>query len=325
MAKSVHTTFKVLGSLLFLALPLYFLWPLAGAETATKARATVGTEAAAVAVQEPKTAGSPESIPVRSKAYAVIDGAGGQLLYAQECYEPLPPASTTKVLTAITALDSAASVEQLITVSARAAKTGEATVHLRENDVLTLEELLYGAMLESGNDACVAIAEGLAPSEEEFVARMNLKAFTLGAYRTRFYNTNGLPDPLHVTCAADLALIARYALANPTFAEIVKTQNHTMTWVEPQRKLRLKNLNLLLWLDERITGVKTGSTKAAGRCLVGSIDIDGRQLIGVVLNSQDRYRDMQALFSHGNQKLTGDAPVWTIPVWQEPDHVLIPD
>ncbi len=325
MVKSVHTTFKVFCGLLFLAFLLFAAFPLFNnflhlAEDHSRPL----TEASMAAAQEPGAAAETADIPVRSRAYAVIDGASGQLLYEQEGYTPLPPASTTKVLTAITALDSG-DIEQLITVSARAAKTGEATVHLRENDVLTLKELLYGAMLESGNDACVAIAEGLAPSAEEFVARMNLKAFTLGAYRTEFYNTNGLPDPLHVTCAADLALIARYALANPVFAEIVKTQNYTMTWVEPQRKLRLKNLNLLLWLDSRVTGVKTGSTKAAGRCLVGSITVDGRQLIGVVLNSQDRYRDMQALFTHGNQKLTGDTPVWTVPVWQEQELTLIPD
>jgi len=239
---------------------------------------------------------------VTSKAYLLLDGKTGKVLIEKEGYTPLPPASTTKILTAITALDSG-SVDQRVKVSASAAATGEASVNLKENDVLSLEQLLYGALVQSGNDACVAIAEGLAPSEEEFVARMNLKAKTLGAFNTKFYNTNGLPCSGHLTTAYDLALITRYALQDPVFSDIVKTQDYQMRWESPQRTLKIKNTNLLLQLDSRVIGVKTGTTNAAGKCLVSAIKIGDETLIGVVLDAKDRYKDMQALFRWGELSL----------------------
>jgi D-alanyl-D-alanine carboxypeptidase (penicillin-binding protein 5/6) len=303
--KRIRALFRVLIGLVFLAA---IIW---GAHAAWQAAFSMGNnepltdmEAMIPAVTDWQDSSlvNTEVAKITAKAFLLLDGKTGEVLLEKNGYLALPPASTTKILTAITALDSG-SVDQRVRVSASAAATGEASINLKEDEVLSLEQLLYGALVQSGNDACVAIAEGLAPTEAEFVARMNLKAKTLGAFQTDFYNTNGLPYSEHLTTAYDLALITRYALQDPVFSDIVKTQDYQMRWESPQRTLKLKNTNLLLQLDSRVIGVKTGTTNAAGKCLVSAIQIGDRVLIGVVLDAKDRYKDMQALFNWGESKL----------------------
>jgi len=239
------------------------------------------------------------ALPSISAASAVaIDGETGAVLYQKNAFQLRAPASTTKILTAILAIESRR-LEEVVTVSKNAAAVGEASLHLRAFDQLVLRELVHGALIKSGNDACVAIAEHLAPSEEEFVGLMNFKAQLLGAYNTTFYNTNGLPHPAHLTTAYDLVLMARYALQNPIFSKIVATKEYTMKWTNPPKLVFIKNTNRLLWSFSAITGVKTGTTVQAGKCLVASAKYEQQQIIVVVLNSFDRYGDAQKLIEYG--------------------------
>jgi len=159
--------------------------------------------------------------------------------------------------------------------------------------------LVHGAFIKSGNDACVAIAEHLSPTEEEFVGMMNFKAKLIGAYNTNFYNTNGLPHRYHLTTAYDLALIARYALKNPVFSKIVATKEYTLNWTNPRRTVYIRNTNKLLWTLPGATGVKTGTTNQAGNCLIASAMYNEHQIITVVLNSHNRYGDAQKLLEYG--------------------------
>lgn len=240
------------------------------------------------------------TVPPRISAVAaiVLDVATGEILYEQNAFALRAPASTTKILTALLAIE-CGKLDELVTVSPHAASVGEASVNLCSDDRLPLQELLYGALLQSGNDACVALAEHIASSEEEFVGLMNLKAQLIGANMTTFYNTNGLPHPQHLTTAYDLAQITRAALQNPVFREIVQTKNHTMRWIEPKKAKFLMNTNKLLWSYPYTTGVKTGTTIKAGKCLVASAKYGQNEIIAVVLHSTNRFGDAQILLDYG--------------------------
>jgi len=235
---------------------------------------------------------------VNAAAAIVIDTQTGGILYQHNAFVLRAPASTTKILTAILAIE-CGDLDDLVTVSAQAAAVGEASVNLGANDQLTLRELLYGALLESGNDACVAIAEHLTSSEEEYCGLMNLKAQAIGAHQTTFYNTNGLPHAGHLTTAYDLAQIARYAMQNPVFRQIVQTKSHVMRWTVPRKTKYLKNTNKLLWSYPYANGVKTGTTIKAGKCLVASASYGRENIIAVVLDSPNRFGDAQKLLDYG--------------------------
>lgn len=235
---------------------------------------------------------------ISAKSAILIDANSGQVIVNKNAHELRQPASTTKIMTAILAIE-CGELDEIIEVSSHAAKIGEASVHLTTGDRLQLISLLHGALIKSGNDACVAVSESIAPSEEEFIGLMNLKAITLGAYDTHFSNTNGLPNNKHLTTAYDLAMIARYAMDNPIFSEIVRKKYYTMRWEEPKRALKIKNTNKLLWSYEKATGIKTGTTKKAGQCLVASASNKDKEVIVVVLNSSDRFNDAKKLLQYG--------------------------
>lgn len=162
-------------------------------------------------------------VHISAQSALLLDVANGQILYDKNDREPRAMASTTKIMTAVVALGGA-DIKGTVTVSPRAAAVGESSMYLEPGEKLTLEQLLYGALLRSGNDACVAIAEHVAGTEESFVLLMNEKAVLLGAEATSFRNTNGLPAQGHYSTAYDLALLARYALHDPAFCRIVKTR-----------------------------------------------------------------------------------------------------
>jgi D-alanyl-D-alanine carboxypeptidase (penicillin-binding protein 5/6) len=240
---------------------------------------------------------------VYAKSAILLDGRTGKILFQKDCFKPMPPASTTKILTTILALETG-NTEEIVEVSFRAASTGEAALGLVEGDKIRLLELIHGALIRSGNDSCVAIAEEIAPSVEEFVGLMNLKAKTIGALQTDFYNPHGLPHPQHLTTAYDLALITRYALENPTFAEIVKKKYYHVRWQSPRRTQFIKNTNYLLWTYPLATGVKTGTTFKAGKCLVASAEYKGQRVIAVILNAQDRFGEAKRLLEYGLRQLS---------------------
>jgi len=235
---------------------------------------------------------------IGAHSYILMDGQTGQVLAQRKAWTKRAPASTTKIVTGIIALE-AENMDSPVKVSPKAAATGEASLGLEEGEVLTLEALLYGALLCSGNDACVAISEHIAGSEEAFSFLMNQKAFLVEAVDSTFINPHGLPARGHHSTAYDLALLARYSLRNPQFGKIVSTKSKVINTITPNKKRHLSNTNQLLWGTAGANGVKTGTTIEAGKCLVASATRDGRQLITVVLKSPDRYRDTIKLMDYG--------------------------
>jgi D-alanyl-D-alanine carboxypeptidase (penicillin-binding protein 5/6) len=238
---------------------------------------------------------------VTADAAVLMDAGTGRIFYDKNGLQRLEPASLTKIMTAIIALEYGR-LGDVVTVSSNAAAVGMGSIlDLRAGEKITLENLLKAALIMSANDSTVAIAEHVAGSEEEFERMMNAKALVLGAVHTRFANTNGYHDPQHYTCARDLAVITRYALQNPVFNRIVGTREATITFCNSGRKETIYNTNRLLREGRYpgIDGVKTGSTPRAGNCLIASATRGGRRLIAVVLHSDNRYRDAAALLDYG--------------------------
>jgi D-alanyl-D-alanine carboxypeptidase (penicillin-binding protein 5/6) len=255
----------------------------------------------AAAAQPPSQSGQTGAEPRVSAAAAVlIDWSSGIVLFEKQAFQRRAPASTTKIMTGMLVAE-LGRPDEIVTVSRRAASTPGSSAGIRAGDRLTLDEVFHGMMLSSGNDACVAAAEHLAGSEPEFVKLMNAKARAIGALATNFVNSHGLTTPNHYTTAFDLALMARWALRNRAFARAVSTQERE---VRPElagslRTSWLRNTNRLLWTFEGADGVKTGTTDAAGKCLVASATRDGRRLLAVVLNSGDRWGDAARLLAYG--------------------------
>lgn len=237
--------------------------------------------------------------PRLSAASAVLlEAATGTILYARNEHVRRAPASTTKIMTALLALERGEQ-RALITVSRAASLTPGSSAGLRAGERIALSELLQALMLRSGNDAARAVAEHLAGGEAGFAALMNRRALELGAFNTRFRNPHGLPALGHYTTAFDLALITRYALQNPAFARLARTKEEELQWADERQNMPISNTNRLLWSFAGADGVKTGTTTEAGHCLVASATRDGRRLIAVVLRSHDRWRDAAALLSYG--------------------------
>lgn len=240
---------------------------------------------------------------VSADAAVVLDWRTGQVLYAKDAYRAREPASTTKIVTAIVILERAALSDQVV-VSRNAAWTVGSSMPLQEGQVVTVGELLWGILLRSANNGCVAAAEHIAGSEAAFVQLMNEKAEAIGARSTHFRNSNGLTAPGHLTSAYDLALIARYGLRIPAFEAIVRSRDVRLDLGPGGSESQFRSTNRLLWVFAGADGVKTGTTDAAGQCLVASATRDGRRLISVVLHSDDRYADTERLLSWGFQHFT---------------------
>lgn len=223
----------------------------------------------------------------------VIEQSSRRVLYEKNAHEQRPMASTTKIMTALVALEYGY-LDDVVTVSENASGVEGSSLYLGVGEKLTLRDLLYGLMLRSGNDAAVAIAEHIGGSVPHFVEMMNEKAKELGAYDTNFVTPNGLDADGHVTTAYDLALIAAAAMENETFAQIVSTQRYVIPWEGHEWDRVVVNKNKLL-TEYDADGIKTGYTKQAGRCLVGAKTQDGMQLVSVVLNCAPMFEDTQAL------------------------------
>ncbi len=231
-------------------------------------------------------------------AAVVMDMETGQVLYNKHMHLHRPPASLTKILTTIIAIDRG-NLKDKVKVSRRAAYQEGSSIYLEEGEVITLEELLYGVMLASGNDAAAAVAEHISGSIEDFAELMNKKAEEIGARNSNFLNPNGLPQSGHYSSAYDLALIMRYALNNEIFARITATKYKTISWGNNDWDRGLRNHHSMLFTDEDITGGKTGYTRAAGQCLVTSARKDGREVIVVVLNCPGKYIESRKLIDYG--------------------------
>ncbi|MFA5676483.1 MAG: D-alanyl-D-alanine carboxypeptidase family protein [Christensenellales bacterium] len=239
-----------------------------------------------------------ENISISAKSAVLIEASTGRLLYEKNAFEKMPMASTTKIMTAIVALEHG-SVKDTVVAGKNASGVEGSSIWLSEGERMSLSDMLFGLMLASGNDAAVAIAEHIGGSVEGFVGMMNQTAQKIGAYNTHFANPNGLPAKDHYTTAYDLALISAYAMNNKYFCEIVKTQYKTLPWEGHEWNRVVKNKNKILWNYEGGNGIKTGYTKAAGRCLAAAAERDGMQLIAVALDAPDMFDDCMAILNRG--------------------------
>lgn len=228
--------------------------------------------------------------PLSAPAALLADSATNQVLAALDANQPRAMASTTKIMTALLALERAVLTDQV--VISPTALVGESAMGLSAGEVVTVEDLLWGLLLNSGNDAAVALAEHVAGSEASFVQLMNQRAAELGMVNTHFANPHGLDAPDHYSSAYDLWLLTQEALKHPTFRQMIATPEHVAAG------RTLVNKNELLGVVPDADGVKTGTTLAAGQCLVGSVSPNGHRTVFVVLGSADRYGDAQSLLAH---------------------------
>lgn len=228
----------------------------------------------------------------------VLDQKTGRILYSKNINEKRPMASTTKIMTAIVALENG-DMNDYIKVSKKASEIGGSSIWLEENEELTLEELLYGLMLKSGNDASYAIGEHIGQGRiDKFIDMMNKKAMELDAFDTSFKNTHGLDSEDHYTTAYDLARISAYGMNKDGFRTIVSTKEKNISWSTSQWDRKLKNTNKMLWTYDGSNGIKTGFTNKAGRCLVSSAKKNDLELISVVLHSNDIWSDSKTILDY---------------------------
>jgi len=274
---------------------------------------------------------APQPPTVVGKAWIVFDVASGQTLTSEKPDERFEPASLTKLMTAYVVFaalrDKKLSLDQRIQVSERAWKTGGSRMFIEPRRPVSVDELIRGMVVQSGNDACIALAEAVAGSEEAFAQAMNREAERLGLKGSKFMNASGLPDPQHYSTARDLQLLAT-ALIRDFPAEYAQYYS--------QKEFRYNNItqanrNRLLWLDPSVDGVKTGFTEAAGYCLIASSRRGERRLLSVLLGSTSeaaRAQESQKLLNWGFQffdavKLYGaNQPVKELEVWKGASRVL---
>ena len=245
---------------------------------------------------------SEESLTARSAF--LLDLTTGQVLYQREPDLPLPPASTTKIVTAIVALESNRRGKDLLSVTKTATRVPSSKLYLRPGQTMSVEDLLYGLLLSSANDASLVLAEGIAGSVERFAEMMTDKAREIGAANSHFTNPHGLTAPEHYSTARDMALLFNYAMKNPTFREIVRTKTSSVSSisagkVRKVRHIQVRNHNRLLWSFEGAIGGKTGYTHAAQKCFVGAVSRNGVTLIVSMLGSRDLWGDTKRLLEYG--------------------------
>lgn len=243
---------------------------------------------------------SAEAAPaISAQSAAVIDVESGRILYQKQGYEKMRVASLTKIMTAIVAIEEGR-LSDIVTAPDEAIGTEGSSIYLRHGEKLTLEQLLYGLMLRSGNDAAVTIAHHIGGSLEGFARLMNEKAEYLGLTQTHFTNPHGLDDSnKHYSTAVDMAKISAYALRNEDFKRIVSTKSINIPQHGEKWDRKLINKNKMLRLYNGADGVKTGYTKLAKRCLVSSATRDGRQLAVVTLNAPSDWSDHASLLDYG--------------------------
>ena len=239
---------------------------------------------------------------VEAQAAVLMEQETGTVLFEHNAHDKLEPASVTKVMTLLLVMEAVDSgrltLDEPVTVSANAASMGGSQVYLKENEQMTVNELLKAVAVVSGNDAAVALAEHLSGSEAAFVERMNQRAAGLGMSDTHFVNCTGLPAAGHLTSAYDIAVMSRELMRHPGI------QNYTTIWMDSLRggQFQLSNTNKLVRYYDGCTGLKTGSTDSAGYCLSATAERDGLSLIAVVLKadtSQQRFDTAQNLLNFG--------------------------
>lgn len=242
-----------------------------------------------------------EPVDTSARSAILIERTTGKVLLAHNSREKLPMASTTKIMTALLAMERG-NMEEIVTVGRNAYGVPGTSIYLSLGEKITLHDLLCGLMLASGNDAAVAIAEHIGGDVQTFCEMMTQRAAELGCTGTVFTTPHGLPAEGHCTTAHDLALIAREAMSHELFRQIVSTRRASIPWEGRSYSRILNNKNKLLSDYEGATGIKTGYTRAAGRCLVFGAQRDGLEVIGVVLNCSDWFSEAARLMDMGFAK-----------------------
>ena len=242
-----------------------------------------------------------DNVESSARSAVLIERQTGRVLLSHNAHETLPMASTTKVMTALLALEKG-DVDDVVTVGRNAYGVPGTSIYLGLGEKITLRDLLYGLMLASGNDAAVAIAEHIAGDVSTFCQMMTQRAQGLGCENTRFATPHGLPSKEHYTTAADLAKIAQEAMKHDLFRQIVSTRRASIPWEGRNYHRVLNNKNKLLSDYEGATGIKPGYTKAAGRCLVCGAKRDGLEVIGVVLNCGNWFDEAARLMDVGFER-----------------------
>ncbi len=234
-------------------------------------------------------------VDISAECAVVIDAATGRVICDRNAEQQHSMASTTKITTAITALENS-TLDSIITMDEESAAQEGSSTYLHPGDQLTMEEMLYGLLLNSGNDAAWLVAKQVGGDVDTFVSMMNETAKRAGARNTQYKNPSGLDAEGHYTTALDLAKIARYAMNNDVFADIVRTRARRVTVLNrPADEQYFVNHNKLLEMYEGCSGVKTGYTQATGRCLVSSATRNGMTFIAVTLNAPDDWNDHMKL------------------------------
>ncbi|PAF30240.1 D-alanyl-D-alanine carboxypeptidase family protein [Paenibacillus sp. 7516] len=233
-----------------------------------------------------------------AQSAALIDVTSGRILYSKDGDKELRIASLTKIMTAIVAIEQGKLDDKVKVSSTAFAKEGS-SLYLKLGEEMTLENMLYGLMLRSGNDAASAIAEHVGGSEEGFVLLMNKKAEEIGLKHSHFMNPHGLDADGHYSTANDLARLTAYALHNPVFKRIVATEDKSAPNPNESWEYSWHNKNKMLRLYEGADGVKTGYTKKAFRCLVSSATRNGQQLAAVTLNDGNDWNDHARMLDFG--------------------------
>lgn len=227
----------------------------------------------------------------------VINVTTGEVVFSKNIEKKRAMASTTKIMTAVIAIEYG-NLDDVVTVSADAANQEGSSMYIEAGMEVYLRDLVYGLMLCSGNDAAVSIAEHIAGSVDAFADMMNIKAKELGANDTHFVNPSGLYDEQHYTTAGDLAIIAKYAMQIPEFREVVSCTHYKAKPLNTETALEFSNHNKLLKKYEGATGVKTGYTKKAGRCLVSSAMRDDMEFIAVTLDAPDDWKNHEEMLDY---------------------------
>lgn len=249
-----------------------------------------------------ETTNSEAKPTINSRRYVVYDRKSGRCIYGKDENKQSAMASTTKIMSSLIVVEKC-DLKDTVTITEKSAIVGGSRLGLKTNDKITVNDLLYGLMLRSGNDAAVALAIHTAGSVEEFAKLMNKKAKDIGLTNTNFVTPHGLDDPNHYTTAYELAKLTDYALKNEKIAQIVKTKEIGITIND--RTVNISNTNELLGNMQGVYGVKTGFTNNAGRCLVTSVKRGDMDLIIVVLGAdtrKDRAKDTIKLIEYVSKK-----------------------
>jgi D-alanyl-D-alanine carboxypeptidase (penicillin-binding protein 5/6) len=249
----------------------------------------------------------PAAPKIQASGYLLVDATNGEILVEHNAEEPLPPASLTKMMTAYIAereiTEGRMSFDDQVPVSVKAWKTGGSRMFIREGTEVRLEDLLRGIIIQSGNDASVAVAEYIAGSEDVFADVMNQTAISLGMTNTQFKNATGLPQEGHYTTAKDLSILAARIIQDfPDTYPIYEEKNFTYNGIKQA------NRNSLLFRDPTVDGLKTGHTEEAGYCLVASAERDGFRLISVVMGTASekaREQETTKLLQYGFRYFSG--------------------